>query len=195
LTPIDGEGAVRVAFRPHEDIFVHAAEAHDAMRTALHFAAGKAQSRYQHSHPAFASPKTPWLTYSSPLAGEMMRCLAKTFQGCRNKILVAPPSRIRLELETCLVLVLAPYVLSDAFKGANGKNKIVPEDLVSMIGEGARWNPHATRDIIQFCEEGLVHDGEDLSRLWAAWRWVLKTYVGILVLRHMRRPKEDIIWA
>jgi hypothetical protein len=195
LTPIDGTSAVRLDSRQDEDIFVHAAEAHDAVRTALHFAAGKARSRYQHSHPAFASPKTPWLTYSSPLAGEMMRCLVKTFQGCRNAIRVAPSSQIRLELETYLILAFAPYVLSDAFEGADGKNKIVPENFASMVEEGAKWNPHATRDIIHFCEEGLVHDGEDLLKLWAAWRWVVKTYVGILVLRHMRRPKEEIIWA
>ncbi|KAF2439837.1 hypothetical protein P171DRAFT_447822 [Karstenula rhodostoma CBS 690.94] len=195
LTPIDGMSAVRADVRQYDDVFIHVAEARDALRTALHFASGKARSRYQHSHPAFASPKTPWRLNSSPLADEMTRCLTKTYQGCRHSVRVAPPSQIRLELETCLILAFASYVLSDAFMDAGGKNTIVPEFFAFVVEEGARWNPHATREVIYLCEEGLVEDGEDFLKLWEAWRWVVKIYIGILVLRHRHRPREDIIWA
>ncbi|KAK7190362.1 hypothetical protein PSPO01_03337 [Paraphaeosphaeria sporulosa] len=194
LTPIDGASAVGASYRQDADIFIHAEEARDALHTSLHFAAGKARSRYQHNHPAFASPKTPWLLYSSPLAGEMTRYTTRTFQDCRNSIRVAPPSQIRLELETCLILAFAPYLLSNNFRNANGKNTIVPKIYTSFLEEQSKRSPHAMRNFISFCEEGLVEDGEDLLQIWAAWRWVVTTYVGILVLRHRQRPREEIAW-
>lgn len=195
LTPIDVTSAVKAVFKKDDDVYIHVTEARDALRTVLHFAAGMARSRYQHSHPAFACLKTPWHLYSSPLPGEMMRYLAKTFEGCRNSIRVAPPSQIRLELETCLILAFAPYVLSDQFRSVNGKSTIVPNYFASMLEERSRWDPHVMRDVIYICEQGLVEDGEDLSSLWEAWRWVVKTYVGLLVLRHRYRQKEEIVWV
>ena len=195
LTHIDGMSAVRAAVRQDHDIFIHEAEARDALRTALHFAAGKAKSRYQHSHPAFASPENPHMLFSSPLAGEMMKYIGRTYQGCCSSIRVAPPHQIHTELENCLVFAFAEYVLSDAFKNANGEYTIVPDSIASVVEQGTSGNPMATREVIESCEEGLVDGGEDLLKMWAAWRWVLKAYVGILVLRDRRRDREEIIWV
>lgn len=195
LTPINGMSAARASYKQENDVFIHAAEAHDALRSSLHFAAGKARSRYQHSHPAFARPDIPWRLYSSPLAGEMLKCIENTFKGCRNSIRVAPPSQIRLELETCLAVALAPYLLSKSFRNARGESTIVPEALVSFLEEESRFGPCAMRDVIACYEEGLVEGGDNLLRIWAAWRWVVKVYVGTLVLRHKQRPNEEVMWS
>lgn len=195
LTPIDGMNAVRAALATNDDISIHKEEARDALRMALHFAAGKAKSRFQHTHPAFASPANPYQLFSSPLAGEMMKYIGRTYGGCRNSIRVAPPSQIRNELETCLIFAFAEYVLSGAFTDAEGKNKLLPEFVVHALEKGLNGDPVTTREIIDACEEGFIEGADEFVKIWAAWRWVLRIYVGALVLRDRRRQEDQIVWC
>ncbi|KAJ4300046.1 hypothetical protein N0V90_005295 [Kalmusia sp. IMI 367209] len=185
LSTIDAKAACKVPMGTQtHDISIHKREAIEAMRTALAFTAGKSLSRYCCSHTAFTAPGGG--PYSSPIVGEFLQYIGRTHADCPNLIRVAPPLQIFRELKTCLEFAFTEYVTS-AFGDEDSEGGTVPEQIVEWFEEGLEGDVTATRDAIDACADGFIEGSERMLDIWEAWMWVLRCYLGILVLQNRRR--------
>lgn len=197
LTALDPRQALETSTNGHADIFIHKDEAHDALYTAMQFACVEPKALYSPTEPAFASPRT-LRPHTSPLLSTMWMYIEDTYEGAPHRIRVAPPSQLRLELETCLLLAFTTYVTSDAFCNAEGENTIVPAALADVLVAGASRGPGCLPDIreaVEWCEYLDLVGGEEFLDIWEAWKYVAECYVGLLVLRHEGRKVEEITWV
>lgn len=197
LTWLDTKRAMRIDQDTPEDIFIHEVEASDALAAALKLAHSDMRSPYSVYHPAFTPPRTLPKTASSPLTSVIAEYISDTHARCSHGIRAASPAQIRTELETCLMLAFAPYVTCDAFLDAQGRHTIFPRFLTRVVEDCARPDKGClarTWDVIECCEVLRVEGAEGLLEIWDAWRWVVRCYVGVLVLRDRARRKEDVIW-